>query len=776
MSPLRSKGGLFLHSLDNLLKPFPYELRSTFKNSSTTNGFENYVKSWVDKLLILNLDSIQRRRLYQVKEYIEGYGSEPLRERKKKFYSAYFLILKVKEDAVFSYPVQYLKGIGPRKAERLKKLGIQTLKDFLFHFPRRYEDRSNLCLLRNLKRGEITTVRGRILAVGEEKTFKGRTITKAVIGDGTGTLLCIWFDYPQIKNFLPVGKEGIFTGRVEKSGDWQMVHPEFEVMEGKEEILNMGRIVPFYPLTQDLTQRMFRSSVMSILKEYSSYLLDPLPPSVLKENSLMPLREAIREIHFPSSWENLRRAKERFSFEEFFLFQIALKLRMGKEIKIRERSLSEGKIIEKLSSLLPFSLTQDQKRVLREVEEDMNSSGKMYRLLQGEVGSGKTVVALGATIMAVEKGWQVAILSPTSILAEQHYFNFLRFLAPLKIKVEILTGREKKNQKKEKARSIKEGKVEVIVGTHALIQEGLEFKNLGLVIIDEQHKFGVVQRAKLKEKGRNPHILVISATPIPRTLALALYGDMDISTLEELPSGERKVKTYWVSGEEREKINNFIKEELSKGRQVYYVVPRIRKGGEIKSLEEVWGRLKDTFPEVNIGYLHGRMKPEEQKRVMDDFRKGKIQILLTTTVIEVGIDVPRATLMVIENAERFGLSQLHQLRGRIGRGSHISYCLLMGNPTTEKGRKRLETLIRTESGFEVSEEDMKIRGPGELLGTLQHGFVGFKVVNLLKDRRILEKSRKVAHKFLSKHPHLEGYPHILEFVEERFPEWKRVSA
>ena len=760
-----------LNSFEILLKPFPYEKKSGFKNQSCFGGFDKYVKKWGEKILSLNLASHHREWVKNIVEEVNLYSEQDRKSKEIFIDESYNLLSKIKEETVLENSVQYVKGVGPYIASKLFRLNIFNVRDLLYHFPRKYQDRSRIRKISSLNEGENVSIKGKVLLIGEERTRKRKKILKAIVSDGTGKIVLVWFSYKGIKKLLSSDKEIIFTGKVENFNGKCMIHPEFESVKENDAYLNMGRIVPFYPSTEEFPQRLWRKIIYQTLEEYSSSLYEVLPESIRSKYNLPHIKDAIKEIHFPSSSYTLRKARLRFAWEELFIFQIALHLKRGIFEKEKGKIL-RGRIENILSNILPFSLTQSQKEVIKDIEDDLNSGKRMHRLLQGEVGSGKTIIALGASLLALKNSFQVAIMAPTLILAEQHYFNFLRYLSPLGYRVTLLTGREKGKKRDSIIKEIKEGDADVIIGTHSLVEEKIEFFSLGLVVVDEQHKFGVMQRSILSFKGDTPHVLVMSATPIPRSLALALYGDMEISTLKEIPKGRGEIETYWIKEEEKEKIYPFIREEISSGHLVYYVVPRIKsKEGKIESIEDTFKRLKSVFPDIPIGILHGRLKKEEQKEIFEKFRKKEFPLLLSTTVIEVGVDIPEATLMVIEDASNFGLSELHQLRGRIGRGKYSSYCILVGNPKTEQGYKRLNTLLEKKDGFLIAEEDLKIRGPGDLLGIKQHGFFGFRIVNLLRSVSLLDKVRKEVKKLLLKPPS----PALIRVVKERFPEWEEIS-
>ncbi len=757
--------------LDTLLRVIPYE-EKRLDNLSVIGGFHKFLLTWLDKLLLLNIPSFYSEELSRWREKIFLYPSWEKSERAKTLEEVSRLLLQLKEEIFVRIPLEKLKGIGKRREKEWRRMGITTVKELLYNFPRRYEDRRKIKKIKELEEGEQATIRGRIRVVGEEKTRKGRKIFKAIVDDGSGSITLTWFHQKWIRDIIKPGKEGIFTGRVSFFSGPQIVHPEFELLEEDKEIFIGGRIVPLYTAPSIYSQTRIRKLIWELIHQYGSFIWDALPEDIRKKYSLPSLQEALKEIHFPTSIDTLKRARLRFAWEELFLFQLAL-LSQREERRSQVGEVIQANVEEEMERVLPFSLTPSQRRVLEEIRKDLSSGTRMFRLLQGEVGSGKTVVALGAVLSVLKNGYQCAILAPTLILAEQHYLNFLRYLSPLGYEIAILTTRVRGRRRGEILERLKKGEIGLLIGTHAILQEEVEFKNLGLVVIDEQHRFGVIQRSALIHKGVSPHVLVMSATPIPRSLALALYGELDISTLDEVPGGRREVKTYWLREEEREKIFPFIREEVEKGRLVYYVVPRIKeKRKEMKSLEACEEMLRRKLPGISLGILHGRMKKEEQVKTMEHFRKGEIKILLCTPVVEVGVDVPQATVMVIENAERFGLSQLHQLRGRVGRGELPGYCFLIGEPESPEGERRMEEIMRESDGFRIAEADLRLRGPGELLGVLQHGFKGFRMVNILRAERFVEKARKEADRFLK----IRGItPAYFKAIKEKFPEWERIS-
>lgn len=672
-------------------------------------------------------------------------------------------------------PVRFIKGVGEKRAYVLSKLGIKSARDLLYHFPRRWEDRRHFKKIGELMDGEKATILGKVIDAESTITRNGLVIVKAVIDDISGVAYLTWFNQPYMKTRFKSlkGKQIVAYGTV-KRNKWgvEIENPEWEEVDG-EDSLNMGRIVPIYPLTEGISQLQMRKIISSALDLLAPQLVDIIPPSVREKRRLMPISQAIREIHFPSSAKSLSEARRRLVYEEFFLLQVILALRQKEYKEEKGRSL-EFDVFGELEKILPFKLTDAQRRVIEEVARDMREGHPMNRLIQGDVGSGKTIVALAAILIAVRCGYQCALMAPTEILAEQHFIVLSNMLFPLGIKVTLLVGGLSQKEKKLAKQLIAQGETDVAVGTHALLEEDVEFKKLGLVIIDEQHRFGVIQRATLRQKGLNPEVLVMTATPIPRTLALTVYGDLDVSIIDELPPGRQPVRTYWVPKSRRKWAYAFVREEIKKGHQAYAVCPLIEESEKLQAeaAEKLASDLSRLLPDVRVGLLHGQMRPKEKEEIMKAFREGKIDLLVSTPVIEVGIDVANATVMVIEDADRFGLAQLHQLRGRVGRGEKQSYCILIATPRSEEGKRRLQIMTETNDGFRIAEEDLAIRGPGEFFGTRQHGLPDLKLANILKDVKILEEAREDAMELVANDPHLRKPEHRLlaKEIRERFGE------
>ena len=656
--------------------------------------------------------------------------------------------------------IRYVKGVGPHRMSQLAQLGIETIEDACYYPPRRYEDRSRLVAIREATPGEVATVRGRILAKSLRRVRKGQTIFEAAVGDSSGILHGVWFNQPYLEQQLKVGDELILYGKVEGGSRAQIIHPEMERVEGDEEhSLHMGRIVPIYPLVGGISQRWLRQVIATVLERYSDALEDSLPEPLRQARGWPGLAAAIRELHFPTSWETLELAQQRLAFEELFLFQLALAQRRARAMAQAkpQRYQLEGRLIQGLRQRLPFTLTASQQQVLDELLANLCQPSPMHRLLQGDVGCGKTIVIIYLLAVAVQSGYQGALMAPTELLAELHARVVMELLGPLGISVGLLSQGVAPTERKRRAEAIASGRLRIVIGTHALIQSSVTFKRLALVIIDEQHKFGVVQRSHLARKAQVPDVLVVTATPIPRTLALSTYGDLDVSTIMELPAGRCPITTLWMHESGRPHLDAMIRRQLAQGRQGYVVYPLVeeRLTSDLKAATQMAKHLQgEVFSEFRVGLLHGQMKPKDKEKTMLAFVRGELQLLVSTVIVEVGLDVPNATMMIIEHPERFGLAQLHQLRGRIGRGSHPATCVLVGDADDEVVRQRLTTFVHTTDGFELAEKDLELRGPGELLGRRQHGWLRFRVANLSRDRSLLESARQEALALIGRDPDL----------------------
>jgi ATP-dependent DNA helicase RecG len=667
-----------------------------------------------------------------------------------------------------STPLMYVKGVGPARGAMLETKGLLTVEDLLSYAPFRYEDRSNLKPVAQLAPGEMATV------VAEVRTARVANLRRRDLGlfeatfsdASRGMLAAKWFHGGYLANVIAPGQKIALYGKVELdsyTGDLTMLHPEFEILGEEEEGdagLHTGRIVPIYEAAGKVTTRIFRRLAWRVLESLAP-LPDPLPTSIRAELKLPDLWQSIREIHFPPPDEDLRLlnafrspAQFRLIFEEFFWLECGLAIK-HKSARMRPGIGFElnGSVRAQIKQMLPFKPTGAQKRVLGEIARDMESPSPMNRLLQGDVGSGKTLVAAEAAIIAIENGYQVAVLAPTEILAAQHYFYLKNLMAKPGYTVAPLTGSATKKEKEVFKRALAAGLVHIAVGTHALIEEDVEFQRLGLAIVDEQHRFGVMQRMKFIGKGVHPDVLVMTATPIPRTLALTLYGDLDVSIIDELPPGRKPIVTRHVTEERIEQVWSFLKKQVEEGRQAYVVYPVIEESETqaMKAAEKMYRHLsEEVFPQLKIGLMHGRLASADKEAAMERFKKGEAQILVSTTVIEVGIDVPNASVMVIEQAERFGLAQLHQLRGRVGRGAAQSYCILVTGKLNDTGRERIRTMTDSGDGFQIAEMDLKLRGPGEFFGTKQSGLPALRIANILRDAEILEIGRRMAGEFVGR--------------------------
>lgn len=701
------------------------------------------------------------------------------------------------------YSIQYLKGVGPARAKLFENLGVRTVEDLLYLFPRRYEDRSKLTPISQLKPGDWHTVAGEILAKGGRRTFYNKKhVFEAEVGDEKARAHCVWFNQPYLDNYFHVGEKVVLYGRVDMFKDrLQIISPEYEIISKEDETLSMGRIVPVYPLTKGMGQRYLRKLVAGALERHGKELVDVIPADILARQQLKPVAQSIGQLHFPDSEASQDEANKRISFEEFFFFQICVILRrmnMAQKKGFAHKMFSG--IETNFASLLPFGLTSAQQKVIAEIKGDMLNKRPMLRLLQGDVGCGKTVVALFGCLVSFLSGKQSAIMAPTEILAEQHFRTLIKYFngikgtrtefasrisgtCPLnscKPRVALLNSTLKKKDRAELYEAIAKGDVDIVVGTHALIEEGVKFKALSYVVVDEQHKFGVKQRALLSSKGQNPDVLVMTATPIPRTLCLTLYGDLDVSVIDEKPKGRGEIKTYHFVGEQAEGVYKRVAEWVEKGTQAYIVYPIIDESEalDLKAATDMYAHFrKNEFKKLRVGLIHGRLLREEARQVMDKFQKHELDILVTTTVLEVGIDVPNANVMVIEHAERFGLSQLHQLRGRIGRSEKSAVCILLGDPQTEDGKRRIEALVKTSNGFKIAEQDLEIRGPGQYFGRHQHGLNELKVVNPLTQLHVLEAARKEAIEIVKQDTSLKTYQLVRDTIHKRYPEYlERVLA
>ncbi len=682
------------------------------------------------------------------------------------------------------FPIQYIKGVGPQRAKLLSRLNIKTARDALYYLPYRYEDRRNIKKICHLAYGEMETATGKVVSLNVIKLPKSKfKIFELIVSDGTGLLKGKWFNQPYMKKNFSLGKEVILSGVVKRNPyrgtGFEIDNPEYEFSDDDaENLIHTSRIVPVYRATTGMSARVLRSIMFNVLAASIDGIEDPVPPEILAKYHFPPLKESISHCHFPepaADMENLRSGmsgcRQRLSFDELFYLELGIAVMKRGEIKEQGIAFTpKGELVGRLLDKLTFRPTGAQERVFDEISADMKKPYPMQRLIQGDVGCGKTVVALMAMLSAVECGYQAAIMAPTEILAEQHFLNIHMLVEDLGLRIGLLTG----GTRERPTADITSGAVDIVVGTHALIQEGVTFKKLGLVVIDEQHRFGVVQRARLRKKAHNPDVLVMTATPIPRTLAMTAYGDLDCSVIDELPPGRSPVITKLYNAKEKQRIYQAISSEARGGRQVYVVYPVIEESetSDLKSAILGKAALEKMFPHFRIGLIHGKMKPAERETVMASFKNKELDILVSTTVIEVGVDIPNATMMLIVHAERFGLSQLHQLRGRVGRGGNQSYCFLLAyEPYGEEAKRRLDVMVRTMDGFRIAEEDLAIRGPGEFFGTRQSGMPDLRAASIIRDAGLMEIARREAFSLVDSDPDLKKTP-LLKKSVERFWEGK----
>lgn len=677
--------------------------------------------------------------------------------------------------------VQYLKGVGPSRKKLFEQLGVNTIEDLLYFFPRRYEDRRQMTVLSKLKIGETYTVSGRVLTEsGRQAWFTKKHVSQITIEDDTGSLTAVWFNQPYIGQYFKAGEMAILYGKVEQYKDrLQMVSPEYEILGDEEdEALSVGRIVPIYPLTRGITQRYLRKAVKLCLDEYAPQLKEAIPYNIRTKYNLHNLVKSIVNLHFPEDLELQKESFRRVSFEEFFLFQISVLLRKASIVRQKGTSHKiDDAFTGKFLGSFSFGLTDAQKKVIGEISRDMQSPSPMHRLLQGDVGSGKTLVAFFGCVAAKHNNCQSAILAPTEILARQHYdvLTQLKNTALFKdIRIAFLASSLNKKEKEKLQNDIREGRIDLAIGTHALLEESVQFKRLSYVVIDEQHKFGVRQRALLPSKGVSPDVLIMTATPIPRTLCLTLYGDLDVSVIDEMPQGRGKTRTLVFEQESEKEVYQMVRDAVKAGEQAYIVYPIIDESEklDLKAAEKMFKHFKEKeFKDFNVGILHGKIGKEDAQSVMDDFKNKRVDILVSTIILEVGVDVPNANIMVIEHAERFGLAQLHQLRGRIGRGSRNATCILLAKPTTPDSKARLDAIALSHDGFKIAEQDLMIRGPGEFFGRHQHGINELKIANPATQLDVLEMARKEAVALVESDSKLQNDSNaiIRSVIEKRYP-------
>ncbi|MCB9771293.1 MAG: ATP-dependent DNA helicase RecG [Candidatus Omnitrophica bacterium] len=683
--------------------------------------------------------------------------------------------------------VQFLKGVGPARKKILENLGVQSVEDLLYLFPRRYEDRSKMTLLSQVKIGEFQTVSGKVIARGSRQSwFTRKHVYETVIDDGTGRIFGVWFNQPYLDNYFQPGTEVVLYGQAALyKNRIQMISPEYEIIDKSDKSLSMGRIVPIYPLTKGISQRYLRKIIHNCIATYSSDLIDTLPVATRNKHRLLNINESLENIHFPENQIKQEEAQRRISFEEFLFFHLSIiKRRMNVLAQPGTQHVVDEKFRAKFKSCFPFSFTNAQKRVMEEIVGDMRKASPMLRLLQGDVGCGKTVVALMGCLAAIENKKQSVFMAPTEILARQHFENIKKILENSEfqnIHCSLLVGSLPENEKIELRKKIKTGTIDLLIGTHALLSEDVRFKDLSYVVIDEQHKFGVRQRAFISQKGLNPDVLVMTATPIPRTLSLTLFGDLDVSTIDELPPGRGKIGTKVLPLEKAPNVYAFIRDEVAKGRQVYIIYPLVDESEalDLKAAQTSFKHFeKNEFKGLKVGLVHGQMKRDDADAVMQKFKKGEIQILVATSVLEVGVDVPNATVMVIEHAERFGLAQLHQLRGRIGRGSKESFCFLLSDPVTPEAIARLKAIVSTTDGFKIAEADLMIRGPGQYFGRHQHGLNELRFANPLLQIDILQLARLEAEDLTQADPELNDpkNQNFKEIIQKRYPDYLTMAT
>jgi ATP-dependent DNA helicase RecG len=813
----------FQEWLDRVARPIEFASRDQGAHLGAVKNLSSFVSAQVLTALAQHVypSGIESRLMSLRDLFVDGFPTLSVDEQRRRLKAAYTLVHDLREAAdmsakewncesgsltpvrhpasrgrreLWNVPIRFSKGVGPKRTGLLQRLRIESVEDALWTVPWRYEDRSVMTPIGDLAPGMVASICGVIVKSEAKRTRNRRfAVLEVVVEDTTGRAQTVFFNQPFLEPVLALGKRVMLSGRVIAGRQGWMVPrveaAQYEVIgEETESTLHVGRIVPIYHETKGWTSRQMRVLTKGLLEEHAADLREHLPVAIRARQRLMPIREALQEVHFPKAGADLRlleqgktSAHRRLAFEELFLLQVALATRQ-RSVQGESKGLqfnARTPLLERLDRLLPFRLTAAQDRVIREIFKDMMAPRPMNRLVQGDVGSGKTVVALHAIVMACGSGYQSALMAPTEILAEQHYRNLCGTLDALGLKVALLRGGDKAAVKKTQSALLASGQIQVAIGTHALIQKGVAFKNLGLAVVDEQHKFGVLQRKTLIEKGYKPDVLVLTATPIPRTLAMTVYGDLDVSVIDLLPPGRKTVRTFLFGEGQRRRAYQILRDELRNKKQAYVVYPLVEESEKIDLQAAIQGaeRLqREDLAEFRVGLLHGRMKGAEKEAVMADFKTRKIHVLVATTVIEVGVDVANATVMMVEHAERFGLAQLHQLRGRVGRSAQQSYCLLMaasmgraplstGKRSTDDGervstaRERLEALVQSNDGFVIAEEDLRIRGPGEFFGFRQWGMPEFRVANLVRDGELLQQARQEAFSLLKLDPGLKAPAH-----------------
>ena len=665
------------------------------------------------------------------------------------------------------------KYVTAKQLSNLKSLGINRVYDLIYYFPRAYDDRTNIKKIGELKFNEYVVLKATVMSVVNLTVRSGKKIVKAMVTDGTGIMEILWFGMPYIKKSLKIGEEYLFIGQTKKSAIFQLINPEYKLFSGQQKV-SENEILPIYSSNKNITQNSLRKLVEKFLVNFLNYFEENIPNKLIKEYRIMERKRAIKNIHYPISMKEIEEAKRRFAIEELLILELGiLKNRFIIENSNSKNYEVEGKKekVREFLSQLTFNLTNAQKKVIKEIYDEISNGKIVNRLIQGDVGSGKTVVAMVMLIYMAENGYQGALMAPTEILANQHYLGIKERLEKIGLRVELLTSSIKGKKKNEILEGIANGEIDIVIGTHSLIEDNVIFKKLGLIVIDEQHRFGVNQRNKLREKGFLGNLLVMSATPIPRSLALSIYGDLELSIIDELPPGRTPIKTKWIANDkDLEKMYNFIYKKVNDGNQAYFVAPLIETSDKmaLKSVDKVSEEIERKFSNKKIGIIHGKMKAKEKDDVMLKFKNKEYDILIATTVIEVGIDVPASTIMTIYNAERFGLSALHQLRGRVGRGSKQSYCFLISNSITENSKQRLSIMEETEDGFRIAEEDLKLRNSGEIFGLRQSGFSDLKFIDIIYDVKTIKLVRDECIKYLKEHKGEIENVYLKYDIEQKF--------